>query len=76
MEIYLPPTKDVKKLTNPAMTPVKMRLCLHLLQRGVATLGARFFVLSGAHTKADVDQTINAFEDSLKDMLEEGTLKQ
>ena len=75
-EIYLPPVKDYGKIMNPAMTPAKARLCLHLLERGVATMGARFFVMSGAHTRADVDFTIDALEDSLKEMLAEGTLKQ
>jgi len=75
-EIYLPPTKDIKKLTNPALGPIKARLCLHLLQRGVSTMGARFFVMSGVHTTKDVDETVDALEDSLKEMLEEGTLKQ
>ena len=74
-EIYLPPSKDMKKVLSAPTGPIKMRLCLHLLQRGVATMGGRFFVMTGAHTKADVDQTIDAFEASLADMLEEGTLK-
>ena len=75
-EIYQAPTQDWKKIFNPALSPVKYRLCLHLLQRGVATMGGRFFVMSGAHSRADVDFTVDAFEDSLKEMLEEGSLKQ
>ena len=71
----LPPTKDVKKITNPAMAPTKARLCLHLLQRGVASMGARFFVLSAAHTKDDIDQTIEAFDSSLDDMVAEGAFQ-
>jgi len=31
--------------------------------------------MTGAHTKEDVDQTIDAFADSLEDMLAEETLK-
>jgi glutamate-1-semialdehyde 2,1-aminomutase len=71
----LPPTKDVGKLT--ARSPAKQqRLCLHLLHRGVATMGARFFILSAAHTKEDIDQTVKSFGDSLDAMIAEGTLNQ
>jgi glutamate-1-semialdehyde 2,1-aminomutase len=75
-EIYLPPTRDIKNILNPAQGPMKARLCLHMLQRGVATMGARFFVMSGAHTNKDIDETVDALEDSLKEMLAEGSLKQ
>jgi len=34
-----PPTRDVKKIMDPKMAAVKRKLCLHLLQRGVATMG-------------------------------------
>jgi glutamate-1-semialdehyde aminotransferase len=57
------------------MMPIKARLCLHLMQRGVATMGARFFVLSAAHTKDDIDQTIEALDSSLDDMIAEGAFK-
>lgn len=69
-----PPTRDVQKLTNPAMIPILARLCLHLLQRHIATLTGRNFCLSAAHTKEDIDQTIRAFGDSLDAMIAEGTL--
>ncbi len=69
---YLSPTRDVQKIMDPAMAAVKGRLCLHLLQRGVATMGGRFFILSAAHTKEDIDQTIDAFGDSLDAMMAEG----
>jgi len=69
----LPPTKDVSKLM--AGTPTKTRLCLHLLQRGVATMGARMFILSAAHTEEDIDRTVEAFGDSLNDMVTEGVLQ-
>ena len=68
----LPPTMDVSKLT--AEPPAKPRLCLHLLQRGVAMMGGRFFILSSIHTEEDIDQTITAFGDSLDAMIAEGTL--
>ncbi|MCD6299666.1 MAG: aminotransferase class III-fold pyridoxal phosphate-dependent enzyme [Dehalococcoidales bacterium] len=68
----MPPTKDVSKLVAGAST--KSRLCLHLLHRGVATLGGRMFILSTAHTEEDIDQTVKALSDSLIAMIEEGTL--
>jgi glutamate-1-semialdehyde 2,1-aminomutase len=74
-EPHLPPTKNVKIILNPDSTLVKLRLCLALLQRGVATMGGRFFVMSGAHTEADVGQTVEAFACAVDDLIEEGTLK-
>jgi len=70
----LPPTKDVGKLT--ARSLAKQRLCLHLLQRGVATMGGRMFILSVAHTEEDIDQTVKALCDSFDAMMAEGTLNQ
>ena len=69
----MPPTKDVKKFKNPAIVPIRLRLCLHLLQRGVGTQLGRYFALSAAHTKEDIDQTMDAFADSLDSMTAEGT---
>jgi len=74
-EIYLPPTKDIKKILNPASSAIKLKLCLALLQRGVATMGGRFFVMTAAHSKADIDQTMEAFSGALDDLLAEGILK-
>ena len=71
----LPPTKDVQKIMNPATLPIRARLSLHLLQRGIATYGTRFFVLSAAHTKKDIDQTVEMFGSALDGMLAEGYLK-
>ena len=71
----MPPTKDINKIINPAIVPVRTRLELHLLQRGIATMGGRFFVLSAAHTKEDIDQTIDAFSNSLDAMIAEGVLE-
>jgi len=70
----LPPTRDVDKLM--ARSPAKHRLCLHLLQRGVATMGARLVILSAVHTEEDIDQTVKALCDSLDAMIEEGILNQ
>jgi len=68
----LPPTRDVPKLL--AGMPIKTRLCLHLLYRGVSTIAGRFFILSAAHTEEDIDKTVKAFGDSLDAMIAEGTL--
>ena len=70
----MPPTKDVRQIMNPAMVPIRTRLGLHLLQRGIATMSGRFFILSAAHTEDDIDQTIQAFGDSLDAMIAESTL--
>ena len=71
----MPPTKDVKKIINPETTAVNTLLALHLIHRGVATMGGRFFILSAAHSKRDVDQTIEAFGSALDDMVVKGILK-
>ena len=70
----LPPTKDVDQLI--AGTTMKQRLCLHLLYRGIATMGGRIFILSAAHSEEDIAQTVKAFGDSLDAMVAEGTLNQ
>jgi len=69
-----PPTQDIKKIMNPKMDAIKNRLNLHLLQRGIATMDARFFLLTAAHSKEDVDQTIDALSNSFDDMIAEGSL--
>jgi glutamate-1-semialdehyde 2,1-aminomutase len=74
-EDTLPPTGDVGKLYNLALLGTRDRLCLYLLHRGVATLGARLFVLSSAHSKEDINLTVEALAESLDAMLTEGTLK-
>jgi glutamate-1-semialdehyde 2,1-aminomutase len=71
---YSPPTRDVATIVNPEMVPVKTLLGLHLMHRGVATMGGRFFVLSAAHTERDIDQTMEAFASSIEDISAEGKL--
>lgn len=66
----MPPTKDIKKIMDPTMAANERQLRTHLLQRGIATMDGELFILSAAHTKEDVDQTIHAFSDSLNDMEE------
>jgi len=68
----LPPTKDVEKLLNQKMTPIYQRLCLHLLQRGVASMNGWVFVISAAHSTEDIHQTMEAIRDSFKAMIAEG----
>jgi len=70
----LPPTADTRKLLSGGS--LRTRLCLHLLQRGIATMGARLFILSVAHTEEDIDQTVKALCDSLDAMIAEGSLDQ
>ncbi len=67
-----PPTKDANKIME--MTSVKMRLGIHLLHRGVATLLGRMFILSCVHTVEDIDKTVAAIADSLEAMVEEGSI--
>lgn len=69
----LPPTSDVAKLMSKA--DVKLKLCVHLLQKGIATMGGRFFVMSGVHTEEELDQAVNALISSLDAMSADGSLK-
>ena len=70
----LPPTGDVTKLISGAAQ--KGRLCLHLFQRGIATMGGRFFVLSAMHAGEELDRTVEALISSLDAMSAEGSLAQ
>ena len=67
-----PPSRDVQNILGNAQK--KDRLCIHLLQRGISTLGARYFIMSAVHTEEDIDKTVNALEASLAAMREEGTI--
>jgi len=71
---YSPPTKDVRKIMSKEISVIKTLLGLHLLHRGIATMGGRMFVLSAAHSRTDIDQTMEAFASSLDDILAEGLL--
>lgn len=71
---YSPPTKDVAKIGSKEMAAAKTLLGLHMMHRGIATMGGRFFVLSSIHTKEDIDQTMETFASSIDDMLSEGLL--
>ncbi len=68
----MPPTRDAVKLMSGGAQ--KERLCLHLLQRGVATMSGRFFVLSACHSEEELDRTVAAIVDSLDVMAGKGNL--
>jgi glutamate-1-semialdehyde 2,1-aminomutase len=72
----LPPTKNISKIMIPSKSPTRKRLCLHMLQRGISIFpsGGKIFILSIAHTKDDMDKTVQAFRDSLHAMIVEGSL--
>lgn len=72
----LPPARDVARLMNKALLPLRHRLCLHLLQRGVATMEGRLFVMSAAHTEKDVNLTVQALADSLEAATAEVSLQE
>ena len=62
------------KLMDPAATPMYQRLDLHLLERGVATMRGEALCFSAAHSEADVDRTVAAFESATVALIEEGGL--
>jgi glutamate-1-semialdehyde 2,1-aminomutase len=70
----LPPTKDIDKLMNVKSHAILDHLTVHLLQRGVACIRSNLWIMSSAHTKEDVDQTIKALTDSFDALVAEGTL--
>ena len=71
------PTHDVRKITDPTYGPIRDRLVLHLMSRGVSVLtaiGSAYFVMSSAHTEEDIDKAMEAFGASLDAMLAEGSI--
>lgn len=62
------------KLMDPASTPRHQRLDLHLLERGIATMRGEALCFSAAHSEADVDRTVAAFESAVGALIEEGGL--
>jgi glutamate-1-semialdehyde 2,1-aminomutase len=67
------PTKNYDNLRIPKLNPVRNLLCLHMLQRGVASMGGRGFILSCAHTEDDIDKTVQVLADSIENMMADGT---
>ena len=63
------PTENYAYVTNPQLAPMRQRLCLHLLQRGVATMGARCFIMSCVHTEEDINRTVEALTESIESMI-------
>ena len=60
---------QIKRATaSPAVTAFKRGL----LNRGVDIMGRDAFLVSATHTEADIDQTLQAVEDSLTAVREEG----
>ncbi len=76
-DVSLPPTRDIKKIIGAEYGPVRDRLVFHLLNRGVSVLtaiGSAYFVTSSAHSKEDIEKTLEAFEASLDAMMAEGSI--
>lgn len=72
---YSPPTKNVGLIMgDEKAVALKGLLTLHLLQRGIAPMAGPMFIMSAAHTKADIDRAVDAFSESLDDMIAEGVL--
>jgi len=76
VDVSMAPTRDARNITDPTYGPIRDRLVLHMLNRGVSILtaiGSAYFVMSSAHTKEDVDKTVVRFASSLDAMLAEGS---
>ena len=68
-----PPTKDMRMIADQQVMSLKILLGLHLLHRGISTLSGRMFICSAAHSKKDIDQTVEAFASSLDSIIAEGS---
>ncbi len=56
-----------------AMTPPRCgALTKAMLTQGVHVMGGQVFMVSAAHTEAQIDRTIDAFENALRDLRAEG----
>lgn len=67
-----PPTRDMKKML--AGDDERQRLGFYLLHHGVHTHQGRVFILSMAHTKHDVDRTVEALCRAIHDAMAEGAI--
>ena len=67
-----PPTKDIKKLL--AGVEEKHKLGVYLLHHGIHTHQGRQFILSIAHTKEDIDKTINALIKAIDNAMADGAI--
>jgi glutamate-1-semialdehyde 2,1-aminomutase len=70
------PVKTAQKIIDQenVMRQTRTRLSLHLQHRGIATALGRMFIHSAAHTREDIDQTVEALSESIDAMIAEGTL--
>ena len=59
---------------NPRTAELEHLYYAHVLQRGVVVPGLHIFFLSDAHSDADVDQVIDAFQDSFRALRAEGRI--
>ena len=71
----LPPTKDFGKLMSTKSQPILTQLALHQLQGGVTPHRLNLWIMSSAHTKEDIDGTIEVLTDSFDALITEGILK-
>lgn len=69
-----PPTRDVNKML--AGDDEKHRLGLYLLHHGAHTHQGRLFILSTAHTKSDIDRTVDALVEAIRDAMTDGAIGQ
>ena len=73
-DVLSPPTASVAHIMDPAQARIKSDLCLRLLQRGVATMGARMFIMSAVHDNEAIDRTMTVFGSCLEDMIADGVI--
>ncbi len=67
-----PPTRDARKML--AGGEEKQRLGLYLLQHGIHTHQGRMFILSIAHTKDDINRTVDALVKALGEAMADGSI--
>lgn len=69
-----PPTTSPDRIMESAQTITNNQLCLRLLERGIATMGGRMFILSSIHTMAALEHTVEALELCLDELMEQRTV--
>ena len=67
-----PPTKDIKKMLTGSEE--KHKLGVYLLHHGIHTHQGRLFILSIAHTKEDIDKTVEALVRAIGDAMVDGAI--
>jgi glutamate-1-semialdehyde aminotransferase len=66
------PTRDIKKML--AGSDEKHKLGLYLLHHGIHTHQGRVFILSMAHTKDDIEKTVDALVQAIRDAVADGAI--